>query len=523
MRQFKLLLGLITIFSFTSCRNELDFESSIGDLSFSKETVYLDTVFTNIGSSTYTLKVYNNSNKNISIPSVRLGKGQASNYQLMVDGVAGKEFENVELLAKDSMFVFISVNSDVADANPTDFLYTDEIQFGNGGNFQKVNLVTLIQDAVFIYPERTGSPNNFTYEQIQLGVDGNGDPIKITGTNLSHTDVVNGDELHWTNTKPYVVYGYAKIPENEDLIIDQGTKVHFHANSGLIVADDASLVVNGDLSTYDTDGNVLVDNEVVFEGDRLEPNYAEVPGQWGTVWFLPGSNGNNIKNLTIKNATVGMLVSGNDGTPTPTIDMTNTQIYNCTNVGILARTGNLTGKNVVINNCGQASLACTEGGSYDFTHCTFANYWSSPNQTCLVLNDFYKDGSLVVPVSLTKADFKNCIFYGSSNISIDLEKKGTTFEYQFNNCLIKFVDFNNQFINGELYSFTSNPNYSNCILSLSSNTNSPKFKNSSKNKLNILLGSAAIGMGIFDPLVPDDILGNSRATSCDIGAYQYLP
>ena len=33
MRQFILILGLIATFCFTSCRNELDFESSIGDLS----------------------------------------------------------------------------------------------------------------------------------------------------------------------------------------------------------------------------------------------------------------------------------------------------------------------------------------------------------------------------------------------------------------------------------------------------------------------------------------------------------
>jgi hypothetical protein len=34
-------------------------------LIFSKDTIYLDTVFNNIGSSTYTLKVYNKSNKDI--------------------------------------------------------------------------------------------------------------------------------------------------------------------------------------------------------------------------------------------------------------------------------------------------------------------------------------------------------------------------------------------------------------------------------------------------------------------------
>lgn len=515
MRQFILILGLITTFCFTSCRNELDFESSIGTLSFSKETVYLDTVFTNIGSSTYTLKVYNTSDKNISIPRVRLGKGQASNYRLMVDGVPGKEFENVELLAKDSMYVFIEVTSDVAAANPTDFLYTDRIEFGGAADFQKVELVTLIQDAVFIYPERSGSPNNYNYEAINLGVDDEGNPINFTGTNLSETDPINGNELHWTDDKPYVVYGYAKIPETKTLVIDPGTRVHFHANSGLIVSENAHLQVDGDLSNTE-----LLENEVIFEGDRLEPNYADVAGQWGAVWFLPGSNGNNIKNLTIKNATVGMLVSNNDGTPTPTIDMMNVQIYNCANVGILARTGNMTGKNVVINNCGQASLACTYGGSYDFTHCTFANFWGSQNQYCLIMSNNNINDS---PTNLTNTNFKNCIFYGSTNFGIGLEKFSGTLDYKFNNCLIKFVDTYNQFATNPLYAFSDTSKYVGCIIATNTTTNIPYFKNTTKNNFGITENSICINNAdnSFSTFV--DILGNSRATSSDIGAYEYLP
>ena len=515
MRQFILFLGLIATFCFTSCRNELDFESSIGSLSFSKETVYLDTVFTNIGSSTYTLKVYNNSNKNISIPRVRLGKGQASNYRLMVDGISGKEFENVELLAKDSMYVFIEITSDVAAANPTDFLYTDEIQFGNGLNFQKVNLVTLIQDAVFIYPERSGSPNNYTYEEINLGIDGDGNPITLTGTNLSETDINNGNELHWTNDKPYVVYGYAKIPETKTLIVDPGARVHFHANSGLIVAENAHLQVNGDLSNTE-----LLENEVIFEGDRLEPNYADAPGQWGTIWFLPGSNANIIKNLTIKNATVGMLVSNNDGTPTPTIDMMNVQIYNCANVGILARTGNLVGRNVVVNNCGQASLACTYGGSYDFTHSTFANFWGSPNQYCLIMANENINGN---PTNLTNTNFKNCVFYGSTNLSIYLEKFSGTLDYKFDNCLIKLVDSFNQFGSNPLFAFNNTSKYAGCIIATNTTTNIPYFKNVNKNNFGITESSICRNNGNTSFSTFEDILGNSRATSSDIGAYQYLP
>ena len=56
MRRLLLLILIGLAASLTSCRNDFDFESRTGGLEFSKDTVYLDTVFTNIGSSTYTLK-----------------------------------------------------------------------------------------------------------------------------------------------------------------------------------------------------------------------------------------------------------------------------------------------------------------------------------------------------------------------------------------------------------------------------------------------------------------------------------
>src|SRR5690554_2381771 len=128
----------------SSCRNDFETIPSSGNLEFSKDTVYLDTIFTNIGSSTYNLKVYNRSNNDIVIPTIRLGQGQASHYRLNVDGMAGKEFENVELLAKDSMFVFIETTFDIQTvvAENNQFLYTDVIEFDNGANQQKVELVT---------------------------------------------------------------------------------------------------------------------------------------------------------------------------------------------------------------------------------------------------------------------------------------------------------------------------------------------------------------------------------------------
>src|SRR5690606_4744513 len=102
---FSLTLFFLTLCS--SCRKDFEFSASSGGLTFSKDTVYLDTVFSNIGSSTYNLKVYNRSNENIVVPVVKLGLGDASHYRLNVDGMAGNIFENVEILAKDSLFIFV--------------------------------------------------------------------------------------------------------------------------------------------------------------------------------------------------------------------------------------------------------------------------------------------------------------------------------------------------------------------------------------------------------------------------------
>ncbi|RAK25244.1 hypothetical protein B0I03_101407 [Flavobacterium aquaticum] len=515
MRRLLLLLLVGFAVSLTSCRNDFDFESRTGGLEFSKDTVYLDTVFTDIGSSTYTLKVYNRSDKNISIPSLRLKEGTASKYRLMVDGMAGQIFENVEILAKDSMYIFVSVTAEVADANPTDFLYTDKILFGDESNpnQQKVELVTLIQDAYFIYPGRVQNPDeSYTYDELNLGVDGDGNPITIRGRFLEETNPINGNELHWTNTKPYVIYGYAAVPSNKTLVVDAGARIHFHAESGLIVANNASIHVNGTNST-----TAALENEVIFEGDRLEPDFSEVPGQWGTIWLTQGSTNNQIKNLTIKNATVGILVTGNDGTTTPTLDLENTQIYNCSNVGILARTGNIEGRNVVINNCGQASFAGSFGGSYEFTHCTFANYWPSPTHTAVLLDDY--DGNAIY--ALTKANFKNCIIHSSSNLAINLKKEGTTFVYNFDHCLIKFADFSNQFTNNPLYDFSNATLYNTCLIATNSTVNNPDFKDARNNELIIGEDSAAKGTADNTYSTFNDILNNSRSGATDMGAYNW--
>src|SRR5690554_1465681 len=146
------IIVFFLIFGLTSCRDDFHFEPSSGtELAFSKDTVYLDTIFSNIGSSTYNLKVYNNSDKDIKIPSIRLNKGENSGFRLMVDGISGKSFENVELLAKDSLFIFVETTVDIKEqTNDKEFIYTDEVVFQSLEQQQHVSLVTLVREAVFL-------------------------------------------------------------------------------------------------------------------------------------------------------------------------------------------------------------------------------------------------------------------------------------------------------------------------------------------------------------------------------------
>ena len=520
-RLFYFSLCLVTLIFWSSCRKDFNFSPSNGTLEFSKDTVYLDTVFTNIGSSTYNLKVYNRSNDDIVIPTLRLGQGQNSMYRLNVDGmtgngpIAGKEFENVELLAKDSMFIFIETTIDIQSlvSSETQFLYTDVIEFDSGANQQTVELVTLVKDAVFIYPQRflDNETGEYIIETLTFDVDGDGndDETTIQGRFLED------DELNFTNEKPYVIYGYAAVDNGETLTIDAGARVHFHANSGLLITGGGSINVNGQPSLDEE----LMEGEVIFEGDRLEPLYSDIPGQWQTIWLFNGSTNNTFNHATIKNGTVGILSDGNMNDPTKLV-VTNSQIYNSSNFGILGRATSIYGENVVLNNSGQSSLAGTFGGNYNFVHSTIANYWNNSFRQfpSLLLNNFTIDQDNNITTNpLMSANFTNCIIYGNDNPEMLLERDSDDiFNFKFTNCLIRFNDPNDNFT-GSQYDFDDILLYENVEFN-----DDPEFLDPQNNQLQIPNGSPADGVGIMFGILNSDILGMLRGNPSDLGAYESI-
>ncbi|OCB75519.1 hypothetical protein [Flavobacterium crassostreae] len=491
---------LITILLLTAaCRSDFDTVASDGKLAFSRDIIYLDTVFSNIGSSTYRLKVYNRSKKDITIPSIKLERGLLSKYRMTVDGRQdnqGKLFTNVTLLAKDSLYIFIETTASSTDANASDYLYTDKIEFDSGQNLQTIPLVTLVKDAFFLYPQRFADG---TTETLPL-IDGQ----KLNGFYLDPKDPINGNELHFTNQKAYVIYGYAAVPKGKTVLFDAGSRVYFHNNSGLVVTENATLQINGTPSTTNA-----LENQVIFEADRLEPEYANLPGQWGTIWLTKGSTNHSITHLTIKNATIGLRIQDNDGT---TVSIKNSQIYNCANYGILAQTARIEAQNLAINGAGIAALSCYYGGDYQFTHATFNNNWNNNSHLAVAISN-HQDSPATDTKDLTKATFNNCIIYGNNTNELQLSSKPTAaFNYQFNHCLLKFNPKSTQ----AQYQFQTDPShYTGIILN-----QNPNFLNTTKNKLHIDATSGAYAKGNPAYLIPLDILGSSRTLPPDLGAYQ---
>lgn len=501
MRKF-LIVVIISVIAFTSCRKDFSAELSSGNLIFSKDTVFLDTVFTNIGSSTYNLKVYNKSNQAISIPTIKLGRGENSLYRLNVDGIPGKQFQNVEILAKDSMYVFIETTIDFNQV--TNPIYTDSIVFDSDDKLQDVKLVTLVQDAHFLYPSKDV---NGLVENIKIGIDSDGNEINVNGFYLN-------DNTTFTNEKPYVIYGYCAVPNGKTLTINAGANIYFHANSGLIVDKNATLIMNGEIN-----------NTIKIEGDRLEPEFSNVPGQWGTIWLRAGSKNNVINNTIIKNASAGIIIDS-IGNNSPTLTIKNSQIYNSSNFGILGRETNIYGENLVVNNSGQSSLACTVGGTYNFVHATFANFWNQSlrQYPSVLINNYFtyiKNGNEVIePRNLQAANFTNCIIDGNNNIEFILDKaEGANFNYAFKNNLLRFNDFNQTYTDISEYNFEDTNFYLNNILN-----GNADFKNPNNNE--VIIGENSDGIQKADEptsqLVPYDILGTLRSSPADIGAYQHI-
>ncbi|HEX7412437.1 MAG TPA: hypothetical protein VF411_00225 [Bacteroidia bacterium] len=418
-----IVVTIVIVFGI-SCKKEKIITSSSAKLSFSQPSITFDTVFTKIGSTTRLFRVHNPNNGEVNISSISLARGNASFYRLNVDGVPGKSFGNIQIAAKDSMYIFVQVTIDPSfDPVTSPFIYRDSIIFHINGNTQYFPLLAFGQNAYYHLPNQKiiFSNSQALYYEVE--------PCNTT----------------WAIDKPHLIYGYAVVDSACTLTIPAGAKIYMHSGAGIWVYRYGSINIGAGGSPTNT---------VSIQGDRLEPDYKDVPGQWDRIWINEGSTVNVINYAIIKNAYIGVHAgySAFDGfgntvnqSDPKHLSLTNTIIQNCSYAGVLGHYFNISGGNDVVVNCGQHLLEFDFGGNYAFYQCTFANYWNQTNNSTnssarttpsFYFNNYYNGST---PNAFESLYFGNCILDGSmaEEFKFDTIAGGFAHPYFFNYCALK--------------------------------------------------------------------------------------
>ncbi len=392
------IVFLVSILIYACDREELYETGSNSRIEFSNDTIIFDTVFTTIGTATRNLRVYNPHGRTIKISEVRLAGGETSPFRLNIDGQAAFQVKDLEIASKDSIFIFIRANIDPGHQN-NPLIVTDSVIFLTNNNLQDVKLVAWGQDAYF------------------------------------YSNTIVASDYTFSNDKPHVIYGFLAVDSLFTLTITQGTQLHFHRSSFMLIYRDATLKVMG-----------TADAPVVFQSDRTEDYYKELPGQWGheqagvCIYIYPGSIDNEIHYAEIKNGVVGIQVDTLGNSVQPTLKIYNSQIRNMSGIGLLARGTHVEAGNTVIANCGESAITILYGGEYDFRHMTIGNYWNKSarsNPSVFINNYFYFNGNIIAR-DLIKAYFGNSIIYGNIEDELHFDAAANSiFNYRFEYCFIR--------------------------------------------------------------------------------------
>lgn len=379
-----LLFLLIPLFiiSFVSCEDDFQVENQNKALQFSKDTLTFDTVFTNIGSATAKILVYNRQNKAVNISEIKLAGGAASAFRLNVDGAksANHLFRDITIRAKDSLYIFIEVKVDPNDVN-TPVLVQDSIVFNVQEQHQRILLEAYGQDVEVL----------------------RGQTI-ITNTTL------NAD-------KPFLIYDSLRVNPDVTLTLPAGAVLYFHHN--------ANLIVYGNLRAEGT-----FERPVVMRGDRLDNimydkpvPYKYVAGQWGGVYLLSKTGNHVLNHLQMSSGYVGLYFYNEDRNYKPSLEINNSIIHNFLLYNIVAVNGDLLVTNSEISNSGSYTVYLN-GGKHAFYHCTIVNFFSRSsgrptnrdNTPAVMLMDLNKALAM-------ETVFKNCIITGTSTNEFALATK----------------------------------------------------------------------------------------------------
>lgn len=384
---------------FASCDDNDSFTTNPSSiLSFSKDTVSLDTVFSTVPTSTYTFWIYNHNDDGLRLSQVRLARGNQSGFRVNVDGTyldntMGSLVRDLEVRGGDSIRVFVELTSSLTNSSDPQLVEDNLVFTLESGTEQRVNLRAYSWDALLC------------------------------------RNVVISRDTTIASSKPVVVYGGLTVDSGATLTVTAPTKLYFHSDAGIDVY--GRLVISGSAG-----------NDVVLRGDRTDRMfdylpYDRVSGQWQGIRFRPSSTGNTIAYADIHSATDGIVCdSAAYDSISPRLSLANVTIHNCKGAGLRAYNSNIKAENCQITNTLGDCMAIY-GGKASVLYCTLAQFYPFDAQRGVALRFANRYGEADYPLHLMECRNSLVTGYASDEMMGETGDTLVAFNYRFYDCILR--------------------------------------------------------------------------------------
>ena len=394
MDKVKLCLLALLLCVMTGCQDDDSFSTNVSNiLSFSADTVKLDTVFSAVPTTTRTFWVHNESGDGIRCTNIRLERGNQSGFRVNVDGVylgseSGYQASEVEIRKGDSIRVFVELTSPVNGRNKP-WLVEDNLLFLlESGVTQKVNL------------------NAYSW-----------DAIKYRNLHITNDTTLTGD-------RPIIVYGKLTVEEHATLTLAAGTTLYFH--------DGGGIDVYGRLCSQGEAGK-----EVILRGDRLDWMFDYLPydlmsGLWDGIHFYETSY-DNVMEFTDLHSSFNGIVCDSADVEKQKLTLKNMTVHNCQGKGLSTVNCKVTAENCQFTN---TLYECVDilGGDVTMNHCTLAQFYPFDSNRRPALN-YYSTTTM----PLLRMDCINSIVtgYPEDVVMGATENEDIPFNYRFISCILR--------------------------------------------------------------------------------------
>ena len=394
-RIFLFLIILLGVHLLAACSDDDKFTTSPSvQLTFSVDSVKMDTVFSNVGSRTYDFWVYNRASRGVRLQQVHLQQGNQTGFRVNVDGAyldndLGAVVSNLEVRSGDSIRVFVELTAP-RNQQQEPQLVEDRLVFTfENGRQQYVTLWAHSWDALLV------------------------DSI-----------IVGRDSIIQSAT-PIVISKGLRVDSAATLTL-RNTTLYFHNKAGI-----------------DVFGTLKAEN-AVLRGDRLDHlldylPYDRVSGQWLGLRIHPSSYDNELIGTEIRNAEYGIICDSAElRSDRQRLYMERSVVHNCAGPGLQAFNSWVGLLRCQFTNT-QGDCVAIYGGAAIMDRCTLAQFYpfTGNRGAALRFANFYDGHSYPLQVmTMTNSivtGYDDDVVMGQAMENDSL----TAFTYYFENSLLR--------------------------------------------------------------------------------------